>query len=295
MIGQFICDQTGQNSTDDGTIATLEQNFILAIQKVTRQKVTSPTLNFYVDAVNGNDTNTGTASGAGGAKKTIGAAISAAYSQYDYNGNTLTINVAAGTYNEAVNITGLPLGCSLISLIGNNTSPSSVTISVTSNNAISITNSFAVVQGFTIQASGTGGVGYGLVMTESYVTGQNLVFGSCGNVQLAGASLTQFNATGPITFQGSSTWGVAAESASQMFLNSITITFAGGCTYNAPGAWALATQAGFLNVVSTTFSGTFTGQRFNGNFCGGFSVNGAAQTYFPGSSAGILANNAVYA
>lgn len=58
---------------------------------------------YYVDAVNGNDGNKGTEPGAGNAFKTIGRAIKAIPQVVN---DVITINVAPGTYNEAVTIQG---------------------------------------------------------------------------------------------------------------------------------------------------------------------------------------------
>jgi hypothetical protein len=292
MIAQFICDNSGANSVDDGTIATLEANFRLAIQSVTRTKVTAPVQNFYVNTVSGLDSNSGLSNTT--PKKTIASAIVSAYSLFDYAGNSLTINVAPGTYNESVSLPGLPLGCIAVNLIGNNSNPSSVVISVTNANAINISNFFVgAVQGLTVQATGSSPNGFGIVPSNAFVTCQNIIFNSCGNVQLGGGFLSTIIATGPLTFQGTSTYGVGAESASQIVLNSITCTFAGGTQYTQ--AWGLGTQGAFVNLVGTVFTGSFTGQRYQGNLCGGFSTGGTnPATFIPGTVAGALSTNGVY-
>jgi hypothetical protein len=290
MIAQFIVDNTGASATDDGTTAQLEQNFELALQTITRIKLSS-TLNLFVNTATGADTNNGTSQSP---TKTIGAALKLGFSAYDYGGNALIINIAAGTYNESVNINGVPLGCSSITLLGNNAAPSSVIISVTNANAVSGAGSTNLaLQGVTVQASGTGAVGFGITAILSQISVQNVIFGSCGNAQISAGGNAFVIASGPLTFQGTSGFGVAAESCSSVFLNGINVTFAGGCAYTQ--SWALATQSGSFNASGVVFAGSFTGTRYNGNFNSSFFVNGAGPTYFPGTVAGILANNAVYA
>jgi hypothetical protein len=110
----------------------------------------------------------------------------------------------------------------------------------------------------------------------------------------------QLNATGgfvttsgPIIFAGTSSFGLGSQASSFVDINSVSVTFVAGCTYT--NAFGLAAQGGALNAVGTSFSGSFTGQRYNANFCGTINVNGAGVNFFPGTTAGVVANNAVYA
>ena len=85
MIGQFIADNANVNAVDDGSIATLETNFLLAIQAINQVKVVG-TLNLYVNPSTGNDTNNGL--GPATAFRTIARAVAIGYSNYNYSRNT---------------------------------------------------------------------------------------------------------------------------------------------------------------------------------------------------------------
>lgn len=74
-------------------------------------------ITLYVDTTNGADTNDGLVTGSG-AFKTIGAAVSALYSQMDCINSQPTINIAAGTYTEAVTMQGQLTGYNFVQLQG---------------------------------------------------------------------------------------------------------------------------------------------------------------------------------
>ncbi|MCD9026060.1 hypothetical protein [Cohnella silvisoli] len=88
----------GDNSTKIPTTAWVNNNSLVA---------TTASITLYVDAVNGNDGNTGLAAGAGNALQSISAALAKVPKILKH---TVTINVAAGTYPGLVNIDGFMSG-----------------------------------------------------------------------------------------------------------------------------------------------------------------------------------------
>src|SRR5882762_2068272 len=72
---------------------------------------------FYVDTTNGADTNDGLAVSVG-AFKTINAAVSAIYNNLDCQNSSPVINIAAGTYTEAVNLEGQITGSNVLFITG---------------------------------------------------------------------------------------------------------------------------------------------------------------------------------
>jgi hypothetical protein len=292
MIGQFIADKSGNNATDDGTTATLEANFIAALQAVTFVKLNA-TLNLYVNPSTGLDTNVGTSPSL--PFKTIQAAINASYVGYNFNNNQLIINLASGTYNGTIQFQGMPIGCQQITILGNPSSPASVVISVTNANAISLGGSaFIALNGISIAATGTStlvtGLGFGLTVLQAYCAVTNCIFNTCTSVQVQswGGSVTTLANS---TFQGSAQYGIVASVGGLIWANGTTLTF------NSPSystANFSANQSGSLECISTTLSGTATGQRFVATTNGVISTNAAGPNFIPGSVAGATGTGGQY-
>lgn len=281
MIGQFIADKSGQNAVDDGTIATLEANFILALQAATFVKL-GATLNLYVNPSSGVDSNNGTSPTS--AFRTIQAAAISAYTSYNFNNNSLNINLAAGTYTSPVALLGMPIGCTAINLIGNTSSPSSVVLNIT--NGVAIFGNIGVnltVSGMSVQASGSGANGYGILSQQSTMLISNCILNSCGFTQI------QSNAGGLVnvassTFQGTSQYSMAAVQGGAIQAASTTLTYSGAVYTSATVA---ANMTGTCQLLGTTFAGSATGSRYNAATNGVIFTNGAGANFIPGNSAGV--------
>lgn len=90
-------------------------------------KYTTANLTYYVDATNGSDINDGLAAGSGRAFKTIAKAVSMIPMIVNH---TVTINVAAGTYNESIYLRGF-LGRGSITINGGNSTATAVNYIIT--------------------------------------------------------------------------------------------------------------------------------------------------------------------
>lgn len=288
MIGQFIVDFAPgtTNAVDDGTITTLEANFLASIQAVNQIKLTS-NLNLYVNPSTGNDTNNGT--GPTTAFRTIQRAFDVGYGNYNYNRNQLIVNLAAGTYTAGVSIYGLPTGCPLVQLIGNVASPATVQINVTTANCILANGGCNLtVSGVTLTASGSGtgviGVGYGIVCSQGWVTVANCVIGACGTIQISATNGGVVVIT-TTTFTGTSNFGLYAQTNGLIWCNSTTLTYT-SAVYT--GANANAVTGGILTSVGTLFAGSATGVRFTANNGGMVLTNGGGVNFWPGNAAGVV-------
>lgn len=96
-------------ASDNATIGNFNRNDDLIDAHIGSTRKTSATITYYV-RTDGNDANIGTANTAGGAFKTIQAAINKLPQIINH---AVTINVAAGTYPESVSVVGFIGGPSL--------------------------------------------------------------------------------------------------------------------------------------------------------------------------------------
>lgn len=288
MIGQFICDNAPglPNAVDDGTTATLEANFLAAVQAVNQQKLAAD-LNLYVNPSTGNDANAGT--GPSVAFRTIQKAFDVGYTNYNFNRHQLIVNLAAGTYTAGVSLTGLPVGCPTVQLIGNAGAPGNVQINITTGNAIVVNLGCNLsLSGVTITAGGTStqilSNGDGILCSQGWITVSNCVFGACATAQIA-ATNSGIIVIQTCTFQGTSASGLLAQAGGFIWCNGTTLTYS-SAVYTVGNA--NVTTTGLLSAVGTLFAGAATGVRFNAALGGIISTGGGGVNFWPGSSAGVV-------
>ena len=300
LIGQFMVAQ-GQNANDDGNAATLLTNFQAAVASATggRTRLQANT-NYYV-ATTGNDT---TGNGTSGNPWLTGQkAINYIQQNIDLNGYVATVNFANGTYTTPINIVGAFIGgnatnttTGCVQILGNSGSPSSVIFSTTNFDAISANYAgcYLQVSGVTLQTSGGGAGGYGLVAyygASIFVNGP-VVFGNCvnGHISAQGGSTVQMYANYTIT--GSAPTHLFAEINGFIQMNSTTVTLTGTPAFSV--AYAEASFLGTISAYSMTFSGSATGARYLVNQNSVINTNGGGATFFPGNSAGSTATGGQY-
>lgn len=250
-------------------------------------------LDLYVRTT-GNDANDGLANTDARAFKTITGAVQHLRSHYNMAGFTANINVADGTYNEAVSVVNVP-NC-IIHFKGS----ASAIWRGNGGTALTVHGSFVCVTGFTFGGGGT---------TEGFVEAFN---GS--EVRLLGghvfAATTSFHVIarrgGSVWFSGaySITGGGAAhlgivESSSVFVAANFTVTLTGTPAFTRfilCGRGSIFTCSDFS---SYGFSGSATGIRYE--VAGGstlFLTNSAGSkgaNFFPGSTAGTVATGGTYA
>ena len=294
MIAQFIVDQTGLNAVDDGTIATLEANFIKALQIATNTvPITNIGLNLYV-ATNGSDSNNGLSLSTPFATFQHAALI--AGTNYNSQGNQITVNVAAGNYPVGAAITGPLPGNGVLAFVG--TSGATATaINLTAPGACfsGSTGARILISGFSLTSSVGSALNQGNCLvssTGSSVEFDHIIFGAAqtAHVQSIGGQLfttgAQSGAGQPYTISGSAQfhWITGFSGLIDTFGSTVTLTG----TPNFSSQFALV-SSGQVLCNSCVFSGAATGQKYLAEFGGIINTGGAGINFLPGNSAGTSA------
>jgi filamentous hemagglutinin family protein len=261
-------------------------------------------LTLYVNGGTGSDTNIGTAPSI--PFKTIQAAISTMYRNYDFNGFSGTISVANGSYlvttgqnTYAVVFQGMPVGMSQpINIVGNIASAGSVTIGATNGNGI-LANQGAIVNisGFTITTTGSAigivsSAGYGVVAQNAYITLTSCVLGSCGTAQVTASIGGTVVVTSSLSLTGTTLTALTAILGGVLWTNNATITVTGLVVTTA---FAYSAQGATIEALGNTFIGSATGPRWQAVINGTISTGtSGSATYFPGNSNGAFATGGQY-
>ncbi len=289
MIAQFICDKSGQAAIDDGTIATLEANFISGLQAATGTLFVPPAgLNLYVSAT-GSDSNSGTT--VGSPFLTLQHAANVAQYNYVAQGNPIIVNVANGTYSAGATVTGPLPGNGVLQFVGNVATPTSVGVNLSAAGFCFLASFGArvYVSGFQLAASFGAGANQGNCMgaTEGgIITFDHVNFGPAQTahieVSTGGAVVT---AGGPYTISGNATYHVAVAPTGYVDNSGSQVTLTG--TPNFSGAFGFSQFAGHFRSVSAVYSGGATGTRFIVQTAGAINTNAAGANYLPGNAVGV--------
>lgn len=250
----------------------------------------------YYVRTDGSDANAGLANTAGGAFRTVQAAIdcAAALDSVIYD---VTIQIAAGTY-AAPGLTAKTMsGDGLIIIVGDETTPGNVVLE--NNSASAQTSSLYALatktryhlRGVRLVYTG-GGTGFGLRTTQSAaIFFQNVDFGTGFTQQIRSADYGYIEATGNYTVSaGASNHWVAV--CGQIRVQSRTITITGTPAFAA--AFANAQDPSLVIVTGNTFSGSATGVRYSAGANGVIRTGGGGASYLPGNAAGSVSDGGVY-
>ena len=239
---------------------------------------------YYVRA-DGNDTNNGLSNTSGGAFLTIAKALSTVAS-LDLGGFTATVQVGAGTWTGTVSLPKI-LGGSAI-LIGDETTPSNVILSASSNWCVSALNIDCTwdVRGFKLTS--TGSSVHGLLGLSGNINYQNIEFGSCTGSHVWAGANSLMAATAGTSISGGAQWHWYAESGGAITDRGVTITLTGTPAFSS--SFAEARTCAIVSVGVNTFVGGATGKRYNAASSGVIEVYGAGTSYIPGSVAGTGTN-----
>lgn len=250
---------------------------------------------FFV-ATTGSDSNNGLSSGTAWA--TLQHAYNAIQQNYDLNGFTATINVAAGTYvgvhmrNPIVGQNGPGFlewaGVGATSII--NADSSGVGAFYGSMGAQ------AYIHGFKVQNSNNSSVdfaptGWGIYADTSYFVVNNITFGGCGQTQLYAANHATIGVTGAsstFAVTGNATAFCAAEISAYIGIPDSIVTFSNPVTYSS--AVMLATLGGTLDIHGITYvnGSNVSGCRFVSDIFGAVTTQTNVTTTIPGTIAGSL-------
>lgn len=247
--------------------------------------VLSAAQNYYVSTT-GADTNAGTS---GAPFRTIQKAVDTA-SALDSSIYSVVVNLANGTYAEAVTLKPL-LGPGTLIILGNTGSPGSVVIAPATGSCFTASGATinANIQGMTFSTTGSYAqltVTNGAAVAFGYVTFGNV----SGNYQIQGATLARLSISGPYTIGGTAFAHFQLTAGAVLTYFGFTITHSATFT-----TFCVLAGLGQLNCAGVpTFSGASTGTRYTVSSNSVINTAGQTTSFLPGNAAGSLATGAQY-
>lgn len=243
----------------------------------------------YYVRPDGNNSNDGLTNSAGGAKLTIAGALAAAYT-IDARGFNVTINIAAGTWNENVSVDAVIPGLNRLYFVGAGENVTIIGSGTGTAMLINVPIRYQI-QNLTLGASGGGNsVGlWGRFASVGYLTGGNVGFNALTARAIgldAGANAE--STSGEIRLRGNTP-------SVFYFGSGASATLTSGCTVKT--MTPITCSGGFAALLSAsativpTFdlaAGAVTGPRYSVSRCGALNVNGAGANFLPGSTAGTV-------
>lgn len=244
-------------------------------------------------ATTGSDSNHGLTTAAPFA--TIQKAVDVLQDRVDLNGNSITIQVADGSYSAGVVVRAPFIGAGSVSINGNYTTPANCSINSSNGSCFHVQYGAVVhIGGFMVSTSGSGGhVIFSDTGSTINVTGP-LVFGQ----GTAGARHVMANSGAYVYFQvgytivAGSSYHWTAQLGGRILAPGISIALSG----NPAFTWfATADSLGQLICYGIAFSGAATGMRYISQLNSLIITGGGGPTYFPGDSPGSATSGGIYA
>lgn len=253
-----------------------------------REKLTA-SRTYYV-RTDGSDSNTGLVNSSGGAFLTVQKAVNTV-AELDINGNTVTIQIADGTYTGSVvlkNTVGFQTSGNLV-IQGNSGTPANVLISVTSANAFEATGLSSVwrIKDLKITTTTAGNCIYAI--GGSVIEFGNIDFGASATAHIRADTGGLIRAISNYSITGAATYHYLAQSNGVINVLSLTITLTG-----TPAITYTVLSEAHVDVRYNTYSGSSTGTRYLVRKNGVVNTDGASSTYLPGSIAGSTATGGQY-
>lgn len=264
---------------------------ITALAVDIREKLTA-NRTYYV-RTDGNDSNNGLADSSGGAFLTIQKAIDVISGTLDIGTNTVTIQVGAGTYTAGVFLKQC-VGAGDVIIVGDEVTPSNVTISTTGATCFRVTSLMTTLyrlRGMKLTATGAANLISADVQCK--VVFRNIDFGSCASAQIISQLGALVEGEGNYTISGGAPQHVRAIAGVFRLPDAPTVTLTGTPAFSS--AFVSAERTGVIIALATTFSGSATGVRYNAALNGAIAVGGSGGSYFPGNSAGTTTAGGQYA
>ena len=234
----------------------------------------------YYVRTDGSNSNDGLANTSGGAFLTIQKAVDVVSGMVDTGGYNVTIQVADGTYAEAVVLKQF-VGGGKVLIQGNTTTPGNVQIIPASASPCMLNGAPGcewAIAGLRLLTSN-----WALyVKRGAYVEFSAIEFGGTQlHIRCAGMCI----ATGNHTIYSSSSSYVYVELGGYFYADTVTIAVTNSINFS--GAFCSVQSAGYAHMVSLTFTGGsgVTGSRFSVT-TNGILVSGGGSGSFPGNAAG---------
>jgi Protein of unknown function (DUF2793) len=253
-------------------------------------------LSLYVNAATGNDSNNGAT--AGTAFATIQKAVSQAQ-KLNLNGNTVTINVADGTYTGPVTLGALNGGNCRI--IGNVANPAACIVTQPTGPSFMATASLWVVSGFKVstlaESTFAPGCGFYAATNGAQINVSNVEIGTCVGPMFFATGGGNISITGNLKITGGAPIALHAS-----VCGIITINAGYNVVLDIPANVSIPSFANVYDVgiisgrfLSVTGAGVVTGQRYNATRNAVIDTSGAGANHFPGTTAGTTVTGGQYA
>jgi len=289
---------TGFVATDVGKVALQSDNgtgWVLMSTTPTWQQLGSATVGrelltadrtYYV-APTGSDSNNGLSAGA--PFLTIQKAVDVAKS-LDFNGQTVTIKLADGTYTVGAIMRSIT-GDGTLLISGNEANPSAVVISTNGPCFFlhNVLGKFAIT-GVRLQTSGSGDC---INVTNAFAMFGNIHFGDCAGAHILLDAGGRCDASSAYSIVGSAASHVNAY-ANSVFRNIYkNVTITGAVTFG--NAFVFCTFLSSVTFFGTTFTGSASGKKYDLSYNGTIRTASAGVSYLPGSTAGTITSGGQYA
>lgn len=249
----------------------------------------------YYVRTDGNDSNSGLADSAAGAKLTVQGALNAA-KLIDFGGYTVTISVGAGTFSGAITVpqmVGQPAVTDLV-VSGAGSASTTLTHSAAFGGTLTVdgVGARATLQNCTV--TNTVGGASGVALTTSNYG----VLGIGADVTLGTADFSKMWArSGGIIQESSQTVTITANCTYPLFARGGRLILSGGTVAFGTRTFtttAIADALGYIESNSVTYTGTVTATRYEANSNAVINTFGGGASVFPGNVAGTTATGGQY-
>ena len=213
----------------------------------------------YYVRTDGNDSNIGTANTSGGAFFTIQKAIDTVYNTLDLSGQVATIQIADGTYTSPIVVRGLAPGAAAgqpLRILGNETTPANVVVSVAGDNALTMENgAYVLLAGVTVGTT-TSGAGWS-VSAGALLEHRNCRFNAVASDMIITQHHATVRALGPTTIAGNAVTFCHATKRSIIDFAAQTVTYVSNLTFST---YLFGINDASVNLDSATIVSTATGR-----------------------------------
>ena len=253
-----------------------------------REKLTS-NRTYYV-RTDGGDGNTGLVNTSGGAFLTLPGALSRV-AQIDFNGFTVTIQLADGTYTAGgvVPVTVGQADIDDLIIQGNAGAPGNVIISTSGSDCV-LANAGTRVKVKDVELRGTSGASC-LNALGGVIWFENIRFGTTNLHHVTAAYGGVVLAQGNYAITGGAYTHMSAALCGTIQIYGRTVTITGT---PAIANFAQAALLGNLHVGTNTYTGSTTGKRYDVMSNSVINAAGGGASYFPGSIAGSAVTGGQY-
>lgn len=270
-------------------VGPLGSNFTTSAQVASSNYLMmAPTTNWFV-LTNGSDSNTGTASNAATAFRTVQKAVNTVAQYWYTNITPVTIQLGPGIYNE--NVVLMPYAGNAAIHIGGE---ALANIAPSSGDAITASGPLVgyILQNMKLWATNGSCLTSALGASVVVGTGLNFATANSANYHMLANNNGCIIVSGNYTVSGGAHNHYYATRGS-VINDSIspTVTVSGTPAFTA---FAACDDAGVVAMFNVTFSGSATGKRFDISLNGVMHTLSGSATYFPGNAAGTTNSGAQY-